>query len=803
MITYKLYPNLLKNLFAILLFALISVLFFPEILKGKKILQPDIVKYTGMSKELKDYRAENNSETYWVNNAFSGMPTYQNGAKHPNNYIKKIDSFLRFLPRPADYIFLYLLCFYILCLSLKIEYKLAFLGSLAFAFSTYLIIIIEAGHNSKAHAIAYIPLVVAGIITVFRKKYFLGYFLSTIALALQFSANHFQMTYYLMFIILILGFYYMIDHYNRNEIKPFLKSILILSGSLCMALMMNASLFMSTYEYSKESQRGSPELTITPNGVKNIDITSGLSREYITEYSYGIFESLNLFIPRIMGGASYEKLDKNSSFYKQLRNFGYSPIDSNQIIKRSPTYWGDQSFIAGPAYLGISVFFLFIFSIFLLEGTEKKWILTAIFVSLLLSYGKNLEFLTDFFIDYFPFYDKFRAVSSIQVIIEFCVPLLAIIGLGRLFKKNDSKYYIKRLYYTLFIFIIILFILFIIKNSLSFTGDTDSILPKELSDSLVNDRRSLYTDDLFRTLIYTLIVFGTLLLYLKNKIKKNITISILGLFIMTDLISFSKNYLNNENFVDSIQVEKPFIKDKYYTEIEKDTSDFRIMDYMDGTKAAYFSNSIDGYSAVKLKSYNNILNFYIKQDVNNITEDNLRENFNLLSMLNTKYFISDNLLQINPNYSGSAWFIKNLSKVSSRDNEILQLETLDFKNKVISSNLQSKKYFRDSFSSINLIEKTSNYLKYQTKINGDGFAVFSEIFYPHGWVSTVNGIEKPHHRVNYLLRGMEIPKGEHIVEFKFDPQVIKTGGKINLIGLSIFLFSLLITGLFNIKKTTH
>ena len=780
--------NIVKHLSVIILFIVTSLLFFSPILEEKKILQPDIVNYTAMSKELNDFRIDNGEETYWINNAFSGMPTFQLGAKFPHNYIKKLDLSLRFLPRPADYIFLYLLCFYILCLSLKVEYRLAVLGSLAFAFSTYLIIIIGVGHNAKAHAIGYMPLVIAGIITVFKRKYFLGFILSTIALGLQFSANHFQMTYYLMFMVIILGSYYLIDHYKRNELRSFTKSILILLGALFLSISMNASVLMSTYEYSKESQRGKSELTINPDGKEKDNITSGLSKEYITQYSYGKFEILNLFIPRIMGGASTEKLDRNSSFYKALKDSEYAKY-SNEIIKNSPTYWGNQPGVAAPAYLGITVFFLFVFSIFLTHGREKKWILTAIFISLLLSFGKNLEFLTDFFIDYFPYYDKFRAVTSIQVIVELCVPLLAVIGLHRFF-KNDEENHLKYLYYTIISFIVLLLLLYFGKEYLNFSGLGDKGLDKGFLSALVIDRKEMYDSDLFRTLIYISVVFGILFLYLKKIIKKNITIISIGLIIMIDLISFSKNYVNDENFVEAARVEQPFDNDYIYNELEKDKSDYRVFDKRNQVVASYFSKSVYGYSAVKLKSYDDVLNFYFLTN---------RDNSNVLSMLNTKYIIG-NEFEFNTLTSGSAWFIKTLEKVPNRNEEILALETLDFRNKAISKDLEPKNYILDNSSSVELLEKSSNYLKYKINNNNDGFVVFSEIFYPYGWVSTIDGMETPHHRVNYILRGMEVPNGEHIIEFRFDPQVVKTSSKISLASTSIFILLIVLFGYLKFRK---
>ena len=410
-------------------------------------------------------------------------------------------------------------------------------------------------------------------------------------------------------------------------------------------------------------------------------------------------------------------------------------------------------------------------------------------MSLLLSFGKNLELITNFFIDYFPYYNKFRAVTSIQVIIELCVPLLAVIGLNRFF-KNDGENHLKRLYYTTISFIVLLLLLYFGKDYLNFSGLGDTRLDEDFLSALVNDRKDMYDSDLFRALIYISIVFGILFLYLKKIITKNIAIISIGLIIMIDLISFSKNYVNDENFVKASAVDKPFENDYVYNELEKDKSDFRVYDTRNTELASYFSKSVDGYSAVKLKSYDDILNFYFLFD---------RDYSNVLSMLNTKYIIGKEVM-VNPFNSGSAWFIKTLEKVPSRNEEILALETLDFRNKAISNDLEPKNYITDDSSSVELLEKSSNYLKYKINNNNDGFVVFSEIFYPYGWVSTIDGVETPHHRVNYILRGMQVPNGEHIIEFRFDPQVVKTSSKISLASTSIFVLLILLFGYLKFRK---
>jgi hypothetical protein len=418
-------------------FILVSILYFNPVLKGQKILQSDIVQYTGMAKQQIDFRDTYNQESYWTNSAFGGMPTYQLGAKYPHNYIKQLDLALRFLPRPADYLFLYLLGFYILLLVLKIEYKIAVLGALAFGFSTYLIIILGVGHNAKAHAIAYMPLVVSGIILTFQKRYFFGFILTAVASGLELVTNHPQMTYYLGFLIIILGLSFLIQAVKTKELPAFFKASTTLLVAAVLAFGMNATSLMATSEYAKESTRGQSELTINSDGSTKAQ-TTGLDKAYITQYSYGKLETFNLLIPRFMGGGNREDLGKDSETYKAFRALGATPLQALQESKQAPMYWGDQPIVEAPAYIGAVVIFLFVLALFLYHGRFKWWLITGVLMSLLLSYGKNLAFLTDFFIDYIPLYNKFRAVSSIQVILELCIPILATLGLSQIFNKDIS-----------------------------------------------------------------------------------------------------------------------------------------------------------------------------------------------------------------------------------------------------------------------------------------------------------------------------------------------------------------------------
>lgn len=796
--------NLLPHTLVIFGFVIISLTYFNPVLQGKKIFQSDIMQYIGMAKQQNDFRANTGEETYWTNSAFGGMPTYQLGAHYPNNYIKKIDRVLRFLPRPADYLFLYLIGFYVLLLVLKVDYKLAVLGSLAFGFSTYLIIILGVGHNAKAHAIAYMPLVLSGILLTFQKKYVFGFLLTTVALGLELSANHYQMTFYLLLLVLVLGLVFLIEAYKNSALVEFFKGIVVLLVAVLLSIGLNATNLLATQEYVKESTRGKSGLTINPDKSPK-EITNGLNREYITAFSYGKVETLNLFIPRFMGGGSYENVGKNSETYAYFKKLGATPIQALNEVKQTPTYWGEQPIVEAPAYIGAVVIFLFILALYLVKGPEKRWLIIGTVMSLLLSYGKNLEFLTDLFIDYFPLYNKFRAVSSIQVILELCIPILAVLGLKELIAKgHDKKEQVKALKNTLFITLGITVTLLIFKNSLfDFVGNNDGrfidAYGQGFIDAVKSDRIVFFTNDTLRTLILILVSAVTIWFFLKEKVSKDLLLVILGILILFDLVAVDRRYVNNEDFVAASSVQNPYQANQIDIGILKDTTHYRIFDLTTGnTKPSYFHNSLNGYHAAKMKRYDDVFNFYITQN-----------HLGVLSMLNTKYIIAQNeegnaTTYENSEAHGNAWFIKNILFVKTPDEEILSLDSLDVKNNVVINKDEFGQFFKtesasayrlDSIANVKLVAYQPNYLKYKTNNLNDGFLVFSENYYAQGWNAYLDGKMVPHLRVNYILRGLQIPSGNHVIEFKFEPQVIEIGSTITMLS-SVTLLLLLISGLF-------
>ena len=794
--------KMLPHLLIFVGFIILSLAYFNPVLTGKQIFQSDIMQYTGMAKQQNDFRTQEGKETYWTNSAFGGMPTYQLGAHYPHNYIKKLDLKLRFLPRPADYLLLYFIGFYILLLVLKVDFKLAALGALAFGFSTYLIIILGVGHNSKAHAIAYMPLVLSGIILTFKRKYILGFLLTTVAMALELVANHFQMTYYLMLLVIVLGMAYLVDAYQKKKLSHFFKSIVILCAAVILSIGLNATNIMATQEYVKESTRGTSDLTINPDGSPK-EVSSGLDRDYITTYSYGFVESFNLFIPRFMGGGSYEDVGKASNTYDALRTMGAPPVQALQEVKHVPTYWGDQPIVEAPAYVGAVILFLFVFALFLIRGRLKWWLLGGVILSLLLSYGKNLGFLTNLFIDYFPLYNKFRAVSSIQVILELCIPILGIFGLVKLFnefEKDETK--LKALKYSAIITggLALVFLLF--GSSLfDFVGNNDGRYIQGYGqayvDAVKQDRKAFFMSDTIRTLILVLFSAVVIWMYLKKKLSEQLVVVAFAVLIVFDLVVVDRRYVNNDNFVSSIQVKKPYQANTADLEILKDTTHYRVFDLTSGnTKASYFHNSLNGYNAAEMKRYKELLEFYIYNN-----------HLPVLNMLNTKYIIGQGengkpITYTNPDANGNAWFVSDLEQVNSANDEIRALDSLDTKHKAIYAIAPLSKqkeldnrFIVDSTASIQLTGYKPNDLKYQSSNANDGFAVFSENYYGDGWQAYIDGVEAEHIRVNYVLRGMQIPAGNHAIEFKFEPQVIKTGSTIAL-GSSILLGLLLIGGLF-------
>ncbi|WP_264565021.1 YfhO family protein [Flavobacterium sp. N3904] len=794
----KFFPHAL----AILGFVLISVLYFFPVVQGKQIFQSDIAQYTGIAKEQNDFRATEHAEPYWTNSAFGGMPTYQLGANYPHDYIGKIDDLLRFLPRPADYLFLYFLSFYILMLVMKADPLKAFFGALAFGFSTYLIIILGVGHNAKAHAIAFMPLVVAGFVIVFQRKYIWGGLLAMFALALELNANHFQMTFYLLILLLILSGYFIYEGIKTKEYKSLLYSVGTLIGAGIFAIGANAGNLLATKEYADFSIRGKSDLTFNPDGSKSTS-DGAMTRDYITEYSYGIAESFNLIAPRLFGGSNNENIGTDSSMFEFMISQGVPETQATDFVSAMPTYWGDQPIVSAPAYIGAVVFFLAILALFIDERKIKYAFLGGAFVSLILSWGKNFPALTDFCIDYIPMYNKFRAVSSIQVILELCFPILAIMGLQSFFKVEKEKQ-LKPLLQSGAVGLGLIILLFLSKSLFNFSGASDSYFLESYGPSFVDalkaDRKSLYSADLLRSGFFILISAGVLWLFIKNRIAQNTAIILVGLFMVSDLFFVDKNYVSNKDFISSREVEVPFQETPTDAQILQDPTIYRVFDVqglMQG-RTSYFHKAIGGYSAVRPKRMQQLFDYQIAKN-----------NTEVLNMLNVKYVIQTDKEGkeypiINPDANGNAWFVSQVKWVKNTDEEMKGLNKLNSKQVAIINekefgDIKNKAFAKDSSATITLDSYKPNDLKYTSNNSKDGLAVFSEMYYEKGWKAFIDGKETSIVRADYTLRAIVVPAGKHSIEFKFDPQVVKTGGLITLVSCIGMLF-LLVGGIYFERK---
>ena len=778
--------NTLTHLVSVVFLAIISVAYFYPVLSGKSIQQSDISQFMGMSKQIVDHREKYDEDPYWLDNAFLGMPSYQVSAKYPYDILSIIDQSIRFLPRPADYLFLYLLSFYFLIVSLNINYRYALFGALAFGFSTYLIIILGVGHNTKALALGYLPFIVSGFLLILNQNIVKGFLISTLFLGLQVHANHYQMTYYSLIMLFIMVAIYYYEFIKSKDFKKIYKTGLTFFSVGILALLMNSPSLLATKEYSEFSTRSKSDITINPDGSLKESL-SGLDKEYITEYSYGILESFNLLFPRFMGGGSSELIRESSELMDFIRSL--DPGQGQQVYQYSKMYWGNQPIVAAPAYIGISIFFIFLISILLVNDLNRKWIIIAVLTSLFLSWGKNFSTLTDLMIDYFPLYDKFRAVSSIQVIIEFCIPLLSVIGLKKyLSNKTDNIKKINALKYSsIFLISIIVVLYFFGETFFDFKSNFEifSQYP-EILNLIIQERQFLYESDLLRSLIIVIVCSVILYLSLKKIINKNVTIFTLSLIILFDLWNVNRSYVNAEQFVNKSQVESPFQKNVSDQAILRDNTDFRVFNLLGGfsnARTSYFHKSIAGYHAAKPKRIQNLFDFYISKN-----------NMAILSMLNVKYLVQvseENPIGVtrNPNNLGNAWFVEQVTQVNDSNEELLALGTTDLKSICLTQdkNIDQFNYQTNNEDFINLISRKANELIYETSTNSNQFAVFSEAFYKNGWQAYIDDKPVNHYKVNYLLRGMEVPKGNHILKFVFNPQVVKNG-----VYISVFSYLVLI-----------
>ncbi|MFC4690731.1 YfhO family protein [Dokdonia genika] len=796
------FKKLLPHILVVLGFIVVALVYFNPVLSGKRIYQNDIKLYEGMAKQHRDFRAETGEETYWTNSAFGGMPTYQMGARFEYDMMDKLDRVIRFLPRPADYLFLYFISFYALMLVMRVPWKLAVVGALAFGLSTYLIIIIGVGHNSKVHAIGYFPLVLAGIILTYQKKYLWGFLLTAVAMGLEIQANHYQMTYYLGLLCVILGIAYLIDAIKKKQLPHFFKASGVLVIAVLLGLATNATTLLATAEYAKTSIRG--EQLLKDELAKDA-VEDGLGFDYITQWSYGKLESLNLIASDFMGTGTAADLGRDSAFAKKLSELGVPPNEVSYYAQGTRLYWGEQPFVEAPPYLGVTVFALALLGLFLVNGRLRWWLLAGMIVSLVLSWGKNVEGITRFFIDYVPLYNKFRAVTSIQVILELLLPIAAMVGLHRFLNDRvDQAEKQKKLLIAIGSLAGLFVILYLFSGSLfnlrSAAEGQMAIEQPEILNAIKEDRLAVLKSDVLRSLLFVIFIGTALWLTLKKKISENIAIITIGALIVFDLVGVDRRSVNEENFITQRQYNQNFQITPADEEILKDDSYFRVIDLARGfnnSHTSYYFNSLNGYSAVQPRTIDDLYNQQIAQG-----------NAEVLNMYNVKYILQDSEqgmgISKNPEANGPAWFVNEIQYVPDYNAEFDGLTKVDTKNTVLireeyREELGNFQPQRDSTAVVKTLEVQPNKLVYQVENGSDGFMVFAENYYKNGWTATVNGEETTILPVNYALRGIKVPAGAHEVVMTFEPQVVKTGGMI-MLGSSLLLFLLVAGGIFYTVK---
>ena len=798
------FSQIKPHVIIVLLFVLVSFAYFTPLLEGKRIDGHDVKTWIGMSKEISDYRESTGEEALWTNSLFSGMPAYQISVKYSSNLVRYIDKIISLgFPRPANLLFLYLLGFYLLLISLNIDYRIAAIGAFAYAFSSYFFIIIQAGHMTKAHAIAYLPMVVAAVLYTYRGKMLLGGVLTALAVALQIFSNHYQITYYLLLVLIIIGFSQLYKDFKSDNLASFFKRSGILILAAILAAGTSFTRLKTTLDYGKETTRGKSELT---NNLDNK--TQGLDKDYATQWSYGVAESMTLLIPNFYGGSSANSVlsIEDSETLDFLRKFKNKKLANSLAQFKSSSYWGEQPIVSGPTYLGAIVIFLFVLGILLVNNRLRSWVLLATIMSLMLAWGKNFMPLTEFFLDYFPAYNKFRAVSMILIIAEFTVPLLAFVALNK-FLTNDSNkresilknaFYITGGVTLLFALAPSIFLDFLSEKDISPLAAGVNT-PNGFLDSLALDRSSLLVADAWRSFAFILIAFLALLMFVKQKLKKQYVIILLGVFIVSDMWNVNKRYLNDESFVRKNKMKVPYKPTQADNFILQDKDpNFRVFNQSVSTfndaSTSYFHKSIGGYHGAKLKRYQELIEFHISKG-----------NMNVLNMLNTKYFISqDGRVQQNPSALGNAWFIANPIIVKNADEEIAALSDFTPNEMVIidqrfASFVEDSNYNIDG-SSIDLDIYKPNYLKYTSQTQFPALAVFSEIYYKDGWNVYVDGEKSDYFRANYVLRAMQVPAGNHTIEFKFEPKVYKIGEGISLASSVILILLLVFVSFKELKQ---
>lgn len=891
----KFFKSNWQTIAAIAVFLIISCIYFSPALDGYTLKMGDIQSFLGMSKESSDFREAFEEETLWTGTSFSGMPTYQMGAQYTNPLKTIYNWVVDLLGFPISALFFAFLSFYVLAKSFNAGFYVSLIGALAYGFVTYNFDIMGAGHTSKMMAISFIPGVIGGFLMVYRReKLVLPLFVLTLFFSLEFLVNHIQMTYYFAFVLIAIGIAEFIRYFKERKVKYFFIRTGVVFVAVFIALISNFSNYYNTYQFAKHTMRGKEIISISANDNVEVDNrtdeqkkydefnqTSGLKRDYITQWSYGKGETWNLLIPTAKGDKTvnekfFEKLKDNP----QLYNYVGTKLNESRGRLFGP-YWGDQPFTGAPNYIGaISIFLALLYLIFV--NTPLKWSLLGVSVlAIMLSWGKNLGgsiedmWLTNFFIDYIPLYSKFRTVSSILVIVNLVTPIMGMLFLSHLFKNLDwAKRNIKNISIAGGIIVIIVFVVSSSSNLIGFSNEMERNQLQDLTASYMNNpqginpldafkkvqeiRHEIFMGDAWRSISLMILALGLVLLSIYKENFKKIALLGIALLVIIDMWNIDTRYLNNDKDPKSGEYfawQKGKVADNTYMATQGDmtiyqiessqnpniqidlnakltdlqsggeftkqkqeaamfsalnfNTNYRVMDLdnpFNSARVSYFHKSTGGYNPAKLKRYQDIIDFYIQKELSYL---NTREfdKMKVLNMLNNKYYLyNGQLFSQNTKAYGNAWFVNDVKWVEDNNSEILAIENTDVKHTAIIHNefksVTSDVKAIDSNSSVKMISYLPNHISYESNSNVDGLVVFSEVYYEDGWNAYIDGIKVPYARANYILRALNVPKGKHLIDFKFEPTVFTVGNTINLIG---FLILLGVFGFFlflRVKKST-
>ena len=818
----------LPDVLVVIIFAVISfAYFFPADLDGRILYRHDSSAGRGAGQETAEYHERTGKVSRWSNATFSGMPTYQTAPSYQSVSVlnQAVKAYHLWLPENVWYVFAYLLGFYILLRAFDFRQSLAALGSIVWAFSSYFFIIIAAGHIWKVMALAYLPPMIAGIVLAYRGKYLWGFIVTAIFAAFEVDANHVQMTYYYLFIILFMIIAYLVDAIRKKRMAQFVKATAVCAAGALIGILMNISNLYHTWQYAQESMRGKSELV--KKDVAN-QTSSGLDRDYITQWSYGVDETWTLLVPNAKGGASVPLAANTEAMKKADPNF-------MQIYQQLGQYWGDQPGTSGPVYVGAFVLMLFILGLFIVKGPIKWALLAATILSILLSWGHNFMPFTNFFLDYIPMYSKFRTVASILVIAEFTIPLLAMMALKKIVDEPELLTKKAKFVYISFGLTGGIALLFALMPTLFFSDFISSqeleafkSIPAEylspLESNLRSIRESIFTADCWRS--FWIIVIGTLLLFLYKfkKLKAEYMVGAIAILCLIDMWQVNKRYLNDEMFVEKSVREQAQPMTQTDRQILQDKSlDYRVLNLASNTfnenETSYYHKSIGGYHAAKLRRYQELIDAYISPEMQkmmpaiakaggDMTKVNGDSLFPVLNMLNAKYFIvplqaNQTVAIENPYVYGNAWFVDKVTYVKNANEELDALGKLNLRHEAVAdarfqSQLGESKN-QDSTSIVKLTAYEPNQLTYDVRSATGGIVVFSEIFYPE-WTATVDGKSVEIGRVDYVLRALNVGKGHHKVVLTFDPKSVKQTETVAYLSYGVLLLVVLFAVYFKRKE---